>query len=43
MDIKATLASQIYDQVRAAVRPEPPAEAPRTAGEAFQVGATDFL
>ena len=43
MDIKATLASQIYNQVRAAVRPEPRTEAARTAGEAFQGAAADFL
>jgi flagellar hook-basal body complex protein FliE len=43
MDIKATLASQIYSQVRAAVRPEPQADPARGAGEAFRVAATDFL
>jgi flagellar hook-basal body complex protein FliE len=42
MDIKATLASQIYNQVRAAVRPEPQPPAARP-GEAFELAATDFL
>jgi flagellar hook-basal body complex protein FliE len=43
MDIKATLASQIYNQVRAAVRPEPQTDPVRTSGEAFKVAATDFM
>ena len=43
MDIKATLASQIYNQVRAAVRPDAPTDPVRTSGEAFQVAATDFM
>jgi flagellar hook-basal body complex protein FliE len=42
MDIKATLASQVYAQVQAAARPEPQAAA-RTAGEAFKLAATDFM
>jgi flagellar hook-basal body complex protein FliE len=42
MDIKATLASQVYAQVQAAVRPEPQALA-RGAGEAFKLAATDFM
>jgi flagellar hook-basal body complex protein FliE len=41
MDIKATLASQIYARVQAAARPEPQA-AVRTAGEAFRAAAADF-
>lgn len=43
MDIKATLASQLYTQVQAAARPVA-TEAPiRTAGEAFETAATDFM
>jgi flagellar hook-basal body complex protein FliE len=42
MDIKATLASQLYSRVQAAARPDP-AAAPRGPGEAFAAGATDFL
>lgn len=43
MDIKATLASQIYNQVRAAVRPEAAADPVRASGAAFKVAATDFM
>jgi flagellar hook-basal body complex protein FliE len=43
MDIKATLASQIYNQVRATVRPEPQTDPVRSSGEAFRVAATDFM
>lgn len=44
MDIKATLASQLYTQVQTAARPVPPEANPvRTAGEAFQAAATDFM
>ena len=42
MDIKATLASQIYAQVQAAARPEPRTPA-QGAGEAFQLAAADFM
>ncbi len=44
MDIKATLASQLYSQVQAAAKPAPqdPAQV-RTAGEAFKTAATDFM
>jgi flagellar hook-basal body complex protein FliE len=41
MDIKATLASQIYSRVQAAARPDPQESVP-TAGEAFRAAATDF-
>jgi flagellar hook-basal body complex protein FliE len=43
MDIKATLASQIYAQVQAAARPDPRPAPARSAGEAFQLAAADFL
>ena len=43
MDIKATLASQLYSQVQAAARPVPPEHPVRTAGEAFQTAAVDFM
>ena len=42
MDIKATLASQVYARVQAAARPEPQDPA-RTAGAAFEAAAADFL
>jgi flagellar hook-basal body complex protein FliE len=42
MDIKATLASQVYARVQAAARPEPQ-DAPRSAGAAFEAAAADFL
>ena len=41
MDIRATLASQLYSLTQAAMRPAP-AEAARTAGEAFRATAADF-
>ena len=41
MDIRATLASQLYSLTQAAVRPGP-AEGARTAGEAFRTTAADF-
>ena len=44
MDIKATLASQLYSQVQAAARPAPGDVPPvRTAGVAFRAAATDFM
>lgn len=43
MDIKATLASQLYTQVQAAARPVPPENPVRTAGAAFEAAATDFM
>ena len=43
MDIKATLASQLYSQVQAAARPAPAEHPVRTAGEAFQTAAVDFM
>src|SRR4051794_40987606 len=44
MDIKATLASQLYSQVQAVARPTPQ-EAPPvgSAGEAFKAAADDFM
>ena len=44
MDIRATLASQLYSQAQAAARPAPvEGAAPRTVGEAFRATATDFM
>jgi flagellar hook-basal body complex protein FliE len=43
MDIKATLASQLYSQVQAAARPVPPEHPVRTAGAAFEAAAVDFM
>jgi len=43
MDIKATLASQLYTQVQAAARPALPENPVRTAGAAFEAAATDFM
>jgi flagellar hook-basal body complex protein FliE len=43
MDIKATLASQLYSQVQAAARPTAQETPVRTAGEAFKAAATDFM
>ena len=43
MDIKATLASQLYSQVQAVARPVPQDAPVRTAGEAFRTAATDFM
>lgn len=42
MDIKSTLASQLYNQVQAAAKPaeQPPA---RGAGEAFETAAGSFM
>ena len=42
MDIKATLASQLYSQVQTVARPER-RDPVRTAGEAFKLAATDFM
>ena len=44
MDIKATLASQLYSQVQAVAKPVPqePAAA-RPAAEAFRTAAADFM
>lgn len=45
MDIKATLATQLYSQALAAARPAAMPEAPagRTVGEAFAAATTDFM
>jgi flagellar hook-basal body complex protein FliE len=43
MDIKATLASQLYSQVQAAAKPLPQEAPVRTAGEAFNAAAADFM
>jgi flagellar hook-basal body complex protein FliE len=40
MDIKSTLAAQVYTQAQAAVRPEPGERGP---GEAFAAAAQDFM
>jgi flagellar hook-basal body complex protein FliE len=40
MDIKSTLAAQVYTQAQTAVRPEP---AERGPGEAFTAAAQDFM
>lgn len=41
MDIRATLASQLYGQTRVVARPEP--TEPRNAGAAFAAAGADFL
>ena len=43
MDIKATLASQLYSQVQAVAKPVPQDPAVRNAGEAFKTAAADFM
>jgi flagellar hook-basal body complex protein FliE len=43
MDIKATLASQLYSQVQAAARPARPEHPVGTAGAAFEAAAVDFM
>ena len=44
MDIKATLASQLYSQIQAVARPAPQEASPvRTAGQAFHTAAVDFM
>jgi flagellar hook-basal body complex protein FliE len=43
MDIRATLASQLYSQVQVAAKPVAREAAPPTAGESFQAAAADFL
>lgn len=43
MDIKATLASQLYSQVQAVARPAPQDTPVRGPGEAFATAATDFM
>jgi flagellar hook-basal body complex protein FliE len=43
MDIKATLASQLYSQVQTVAKPVPQEAAVRTAGEAFRTAAVDFM
>lgn len=42
MDIRSTLASQLYSQVQSAVKPTP-AGATGGPGEAFSAASTDFL
>jgi flagellar hook-basal body complex protein FliE len=43
MDIKATLASQLYTQVQAVAKPVPQDAPVHGAGEAFKAAATDFM
>jgi flagellar hook-basal body complex protein FliE len=44
MDIKATLASQLYSRIQAVARPEPLEPSPaRPAAEAFKAAAVDFM
>lgn len=45
MDVKASLASQLYSQAQLAARPLPQAESAeiRSAGAAFQTATTDFM
>ncbi|MFT3974340.1 MAG: flagellar hook-basal body complex protein FliE [Amaricoccus sp.] len=43
MDVKATLASQVYSQTQAVAKPVPQDAGGRTVGEAFEAGASDFL
>ena len=43
MDIKATLASQLYTQVQAVAKPAPQETAARSAGEAFRTATVDFM
>ncbi len=45
MDVKASLASQLYSQAQLAARPLPSAESAeiRSAGAAFQAASTDFM
>ena len=43
MDIKATLASQLYSQVQAVAKPVPQESPVRPAAEAFKTAATDFM
>jgi flagellar hook-basal body complex protein FliE len=44
MDIKATLASQLYSQVQTAARPTPQDSDPQqAAGEAFKTATADFM
>lgn len=43
MDIKATLAAQLYTRTQEIARPEVRETAARTAGAAFEAAAVDFL
>lgn len=43
MDIKSTLASQLYSQTQAVAKPVPQDVQPRTAGQAFEATAGDFM
>lgn len=43
MDIKATLASQLYTQVQAVAKPTPQDTPARQAGDAFRTAAADFM
>jgi flagellar hook-basal body complex protein FliE len=43
MDIKATLASQLYSQAQLAAKPTVPDETGPGAGEAFKAASADFL
>jgi flagellar hook-basal body complex protein FliE len=43
MDIRATLASQLYSVAQAAARPDPAATSTRTPAEAFATAAASFV
>ena len=43
MDIKSTLASQLYTQTQAVAKPAPPQQVERSPAAAFEVAATDFM
>lgn len=43
MDIKATLASQLYSQTQAVAKPAPQDSPVKTAGQAFEAAAGDFM
>ncbi|HPG21608.1 MAG TPA: flagellar hook-basal body complex protein FliE [Amaricoccus sp.] len=43
MDIKATLASQLYSQAQLAAKPVAPEEAGKTAAAAFEAAGADFM
>jgi len=43
MDVKATLASQLYSQAQAVARPDPDAGKSAKASEAFRAASEDFM
>ncbi len=43
MDIRATLASQLYGQTRVAAKPEPVAARPEAPEQAFAAAASEFM